>query len=142
MKVRNDKILYPLHGTISSLFVGLIIFFGFLLSWQNYHKTSQIIISAGNQYFDQISGELQLEFRSTYRAVSQAVNILALSSIGQADSLQQRLQSLSMFRAALNNQTQMPAIQVGYGNGDYFIVRSIKSEQLDEIDINDYLDKY
>ena len=36
---------YPLHLTISVLFITLVVVLGVVLSWQNYSKTSDIILS-------------------------------------------------------------------------------------------------
>ena len=127
MKAKN-KSRYSLHITISSLFVSLIVVFGIVISWQNYKKTSEIIISAGNQVFDQINTELLLDLKGTSDSVTQAVDILALSPINHARSLPERIQSLPILSAALRNEPQMSAIQVGYSNGDYFIVRPVNSE--------------
>ncbi|MCF6250705.1 MAG: HD domain-containing protein [Methylococcaceae bacterium] len=127
MKTRN-KSRYSLHITISSLFVSLIIVFAILISWQNYRKTSEIIISTGNQVFDQINRELLLDLQGTRDSVTQAVDILALTPINSAGSLQERIQSLPILSIALRNEPQMSAIQVGYDNGDYFIIRPVNSE--------------
>jgi len=129
---RKNKSRYSLHITISSLFVSLIIVFGVIISWQNYKKTSEIIISTGKQVFNQINRELLLDLQGTRDSVSQVIDILALSPISQAKSLEQRLLSLPILKVALRNEPQMAAIQVGYDNGDYFILRPVSSEYIRE----------
>ncbi|NOQ14650.1 MAG: HD domain-containing protein, partial [Methyloprofundus sp.] len=119
---------YSLHFTTSSLFIILIIVFGSVLSWQNYRKTSEILIASGDQLFDQINSELMLDFGGIRKSVTQTVNFLALSPISQANTLAERLESLVLLSTALANEENMSAIQVGYLNGDYFIVRHIRSE--------------
>ncbi|NOR80742.1 MAG: HAMP domain-containing protein, partial [Methyloprofundus sp.] len=119
---------YSLHFTTSALFIILIIVFGGVLSWQNYRKTSEILIASGDQLFDQITSELMLDFGGIRKSVIQTVNFVALSPISQADSLTERLKSLVLLSTALANEENMSAIQIGYLNGDYFIVRHIRSE--------------
>ena len=119
---------YSLHFTTSSLFIILIIVFGSVLSWQNYRKTSEILIASGDQLLDQINNELMLDFGGIRKSVIQTVNFVALSPISHANSLSERLKSLVLLSTALANEENMSAIQIGYSNGDYFIVRHIRSK--------------
>ena len=51
--------------------------------------------------------------------------MLALSPLAGAATLEQRLKSLPMLRAALGDSGDLSGIQVGYPNGDYFILRPL-----------------
>lgn len=46
---------YPLHLTISALFIVLIVILGGVLSWQNFSKTSDIIRSSADKMYDQVA---------------------------------------------------------------------------------------
>lgn len=128
--MKSKKNRYTLHITISTLFVSLIIVFGMIISWQNYKKTSEIIITSGNQVFDQLNRELLHDLQATRNAVTQAIDMLALSPLIHADSLSARLKALPQLTVALRNELDIAAIQVAYGDGDYFIVRSAGSNTL------------
>ena len=45
----KKKSRYPLHITISALFIALILLLGVILGWQNYSKTSDIILAAADR---------------------------------------------------------------------------------------------
>ena len=128
MMKSGKRTRYSLHITISTLFVSLMIVFGLIISWQNYKKTSAIIISSGNQVFDQLNRELLRDLQATRNAVTQTIDLLALSPLIYADSLPERLQELPLLSTALRNEAQMSAIEIGYPNGDYFIVRPVNSD--------------
>lgn len=128
--MKSKKNRYTLHITISTLFVSLIIVFGMIISWQNYKKISEIIITSGNQVFDQLNRELLHDLQATRNAVTQAIDMLALSPLIHADSLSARLKALPQLTVALRNEPDIAAIQVAYGDGDYFIVRSAGSNTL------------
>lgn len=128
--MKSKKNRYTLHITISTLFVSLIIVFGMIISWQNYKKISEIIITSGNQVFDQLNRELLHDLQATRNAVTQAIDMLALSPLIHADSLSARLKALPQLTVALRNELDIAAIQVAYGDGDYFIVRSAGSNTL------------
>jgi HD-GYP domain-containing protein (c-di-GMP phosphodiesterase class II) len=122
---RNTRM--PLHITISSLFISLVLILGGLLSWQSYNKTSDIILSSAERVYAQIAEDIQLDLRATYRPVVESLKLLALSPLSEAQTLEQRLSSLPLLRAALSDDSAVAAIQVGYANGDYFVVRSLVS---------------
>ena len=118
-----------LHVTISVLFITLVVFLGVVLSWQNYNKSSEVILSAADTLYEQITRELVLDFRGTYRPVGDTLALLALSDIILADSLQERLTFLDLFSETLSSEPAVTGIQVGYPNGDFFITRpSITTE--------------
>jgi HD-GYP domain-containing protein (c-di-GMP phosphodiesterase class II) len=130
MNVRDTTVRYPLHITISALFITLVIVLGIALSWQNYRKTSSIILTTAGQVFDQITRELILDFNGTYHPVAGALRLLSLAPITTAATLDDRLKSLRTFTVALANEPSVSGIEVGYGNGDYFIVRPLRTGDL------------
>ena len=129
MKAKKNS-TYSLHFTTSSLFISLVIVFGGILSWQNYNKTSEIVIASGDQVFDQINTEITLEIGTLRKSVKQIVSFIAHTPIGQINSVLAPTQSLKLLSSALANETNLSAIQVGYPNGDYFIIRPISSEDV------------
>jgi predicted negative regulator of RcsB-dependent stress response len=82
MKAKKNS-TYSFHFTTSSLFIFLVIVFGCILSWQNYNKTSEIVIASGDQVFDQISTEITLEIGTLRKSVKQIVSFIAHTPIGQ-----------------------------------------------------------
>ena len=61
---------YPLHLQIATVFVVLISALGGLLSWYNYQKTSEIILEASSQLFDQFNARMELDFVRVYEVGS------------------------------------------------------------------------
>lgn len=127
MKAKKSS-KYSLHITISSLFISLIIVFGAILSWQNYNKTSEILLVSGDQTFDQVNRELMLDFGGRRKSIKQSLAFISLSPISQSASLAERLKSLELLSTALSHEPGMSAIQLAYPDGDYFIVRPINSD--------------
>jgi HD-GYP domain-containing protein (c-di-GMP phosphodiesterase class II) len=137
MTVSDDKLLiimnnytkitrYPLHLTISALFIALIIVLGVVLSWQNYSKTSDIIRSSADKMYDQVATELLLDIKATYRPVGDTLGLLALTPIARAVSLAERLDAIDMLREVLRSGPAVTGIQVGYPDGDFFILRPLR----------------
>jgi HD-GYP domain-containing protein (c-di-GMP phosphodiesterase class II) len=127
MNARDAGVRYPLHVTIGVLFITLVVALGGVLSWQNYRKTSGIILTTAGQVFDQISDELILDFKGTYHPVAGALRLIALAPITRAATLEERLAALDTFTVALANEPSVSGLGVGYGDGDYFIVRPLRT---------------
>lgn len=122
----------PLHVTISALFIGLVVLLGMLLSIQSYNRSSDIILSSAQRLYQQISDEIQTDFKATYRPVVKALELLALSPLIDAGDQAGRLKNLPLLAAALDGGGAVSGIQIGYANGDYFIVRPLHSDELKE----------
>ena len=121
---------YPLHLTISALFITLVVVLGVILSWQNYSKTSEIILSSADKMYDQVTQELLLDIKATYRPVGDTLGLLALTPLAAAMTLPERLLSVPLLGEALRNESAVTGIQAGYPNGDYFIVRPLADAAL------------
>ena len=130
MHTRDSHLRFPLHITISTLFIGLIVVFSAVLTWQNYRKTSDIMLSGAAQVYEQATREIFLDFRGTYHSVAESIKLMALSPVINADSLEERVKSVEMFATALLGAPSLSAIQLGYANGDYFIVRPLTSTNM------------
>ncbi|WP_035247749.1 HD domain-containing phosphohydrolase [Desulfogranum mediterraneum] len=119
-----------LHLVIASLFVGLITLFGSGLAWYNYQATSRLLVSAANEMFSQISRELSLDYLGSYKPVATAVIVVSATGVVHAVDLEERLRYLPMFQAALQEAPHLSGLQVGYGDGGYFIVRPLSRDYL------------
>jgi HD-GYP domain-containing protein (c-di-GMP phosphodiesterase class II) len=115
--------------TINSLFILLIVGVGVILTWHNYQLTKKIVLKAANVVYEKVLREVTQDFTHTYRPVFQSVRLLSLDPLLEAKTLDERLGALEHLSTILEYQPAVSAIQVGYGNGDFFIIRSISSEK-------------
>jgi HD-GYP domain-containing protein (c-di-GMP phosphodiesterase class II) len=121
---------FPLQVTINALFITLSIFLGALLSIQNYNKTSDILLTSAHQVYDQLTDELILDIKGTYTPLLGVLRMIAISPVTSATSLEQRLDHLQAFAIALENHPAAANLQIAYANGDYFIVRHLRNQDL------------
>jgi hypothetical protein len=121
------------YFTVNSLFLFLVLSVGGILSWHNFQATKKIVLAQAQQSYDQASREVSADFVHTYRAVFQNISLLSFSRVTSSATLEERLQSLDMFSTALRNAPQIKALQAGYSNGDYFIVRSLRTDRVKEL---------
>ncbi len=121
---------YPLHLQITALFMLLILLLGGSLTWYNYRKSSDLILTASAQLFEQYGERLRLEFLRTYQPIVQLINMLTLDSIVKAQTSTERLTRLTLLARALEQRPQVTALQIGYASGDYLVVRPSNGDLL------------
>ncbi|MBW2172450.1 MAG: hypothetical protein JRF69_10835 [Deltaproteobacteria bacterium] len=123
---------YPLHIQIATLFIILITLVGVILGWYNFRKNKQLLLSTSQELIDWITREVRADFRGTYAPVVSTVDLISVAGIMQVGTLEERLKALPVFREALNRQPELSAIYIGYGTGDFFILRPLKSPLMRE----------
>jgi HD-GYP domain-containing protein (c-di-GMP phosphodiesterase class II) len=123
---KNKKRYTPsFYITISSLLICLILTVAGIISWNNYVSTSALVFKQTEKLYQQAARVISSEVTGSIDAVKQTTTLLASSALPVAETLEQRLLSLPLFTAALNANPQIAALQAGYTNGDYFIIRSL-----------------
>lgn len=131
--MKNDQTQqYRFRIVISVLFTALIVVFGLIFGQFVFWRTSTMLVEQSRQYFSQVHDELSLDFNGTRRTVAQTVRILSKTPIVLASTLEERLESLPLFQASLLSEPHLAALQVGYENGDYFIVRILVGDVMRE----------
>ncbi len=123
----------PLHVTISVLFTILILCVGFILSFYSYQKTTTIVLSSTNKLFDQLALEVAENFKGTYSPVIQSVSLLSYSHVIQGKTLDERLESIDLLADVLRHEQAIAGLQIGYADGDYFILRPLYSNHEREL---------
>ena len=119
---------FPLHVHISTLFLTLILIVGGVIGGLGYKISRDILETTASDLSARISRETLSEFTNIIGPAEMATRLLSFDGITQAKSLDERLANLGFMREALNNSEALTSIYVGYGNGDFFMVRRIRSE--------------
>ncbi|GAA3917825.1 HD domain-containing phosphohydrolase [Litoribacillus peritrichatus] len=115
---------------ITTLFISLIFAVGGVLAWFNYLKISDLLISASDKMFRQIATEVSLDFKATYLPAASNVQLIANTDLPLLTTKEARFRKIPMMVSMLRTSTQIAAIEVGYPDGDYFIVRAISSDYM------------
>ena len=124
---------FPLHIHISALFTFLLLSSGVLLGLFNYQQTSDIILSSSNQLFTQMRQDVKADLRNTYQPISAMINLLVRNEQVNGRDRHARMVMLPIFAQALRDNPKLASIYIGYGNGDFFMVRPLRSQKLRDI---------
>jgi HD-GYP domain-containing protein (c-di-GMP phosphodiesterase class II) len=119
---------FPLHIHISLLFIALILLVGGVIGVLGYKISRDILETSASELNSRIGRETENAFTHIVAPAEMATRLLSFDSITEARSLDERLANLGFMREALSNSAALSSLYIGYGNGDFFLVRRILSE--------------
>jgi HD-GYP domain-containing protein (c-di-GMP phosphodiesterase class II) len=122
------KLRFPLHIHISTLFLILLLIVGIVMGGLGYTISRNILKSSASALSERIGRETLLEFGSIIGPAEMASQLLSRDGVSEAGSLEQRLEHLRFMRDALNHSAELASLYVGYGNGDFFLLRRIADD--------------
>ncbi|WP_332767572.1 HD domain-containing phosphohydrolase [Pseudomonas koreensis] len=128
--LRPEQRRLPLHVHISVMFTCLLLLTGVVLGIFNYRQTTQIILSSSEKLFDRIEQDVRLDMAATYQPIRHLLSLLAGDPATQATNLEQRLPLLRSFSQSLTDNPSLASLYLGYANGDFFMVRPLRSAAL------------
>lgn len=123
---------YPLHLHISMLFASLLIVTGLVLGLFNYRQATQLILSSSQQAFQSAQRDVEEDLRHTYQPIQHLLSLLVLDPQVASDAPEARLRLLPMFAQALRDNPRLASLYIGYANGDFFMVRPLRTPALRE----------
>lgn len=112
------------------MFTALLLLTGVVLGIFNYRQTTQIILSSSEKLFNRIEQDVRLDLQTTYEPIRHLLNLLADMPATQASALEPRLALLKPFSQSLKDNPDLASLYLGYGNGDFFMVRPLRTAAL------------
>ncbi|WP_085707524.1 HD domain-containing phosphohydrolase [Pseudomonas sp. B35(2017)] len=128
--LRPERRRFPLHVHISVMFTFLLLLTGVVLGLFNYRQTTQIIFASSEKLFDRIEQDVRLDLQNTYEPIRHLLSLLADSPATRTTSLEARMALLKPFSQALMDNPDLASLYLGYGNGDFFMVRPLRTDGL------------
>jgi HD-GYP domain-containing protein (c-di-GMP phosphodiesterase class II) len=124
--LRADQRRFPLHVHISVMFTFLLLLTSLVLGIFNYRQTTQIILSSSEKLFNRIEQDVRLDLQGTYEPIRHLLSLLVDNPATEASALEQRLALLKPFSQSLKDNPNLASLYLGYGNGDFFMVRPLR----------------
>ncbi len=129
-KSRRVERRYSLHVHISVLFTFLLLITGIVLGLFNYRQTTQIIYSSSAELFSRIQEDVQHDLLNTYQPIRHLLSLLALQEQNHGTDHFQRMALLPSFAQALRDNPKLASLFLGYDDGDFFMVRPLRTQAL------------
>ncbi|MDM8350069.1 HD domain-containing phosphohydrolase [Pseudomonas sp. sp1636] len=122
--------LFPLHVHISLLFTLLLLLTGVALGLFNYQQNTQIILSSSAKLFERIQQDVQEDLQHTYQPIRRLLSLLTRAEQIHGHDRYERMALLPLFAQALRDNPKLASLYLGYGDGDFFMVRPLRSDSL------------
>ncbi|UVS85779.1 HD domain-containing protein [Burkholderia glumae] len=126
LMARRWHLPFRLH--VSVLIAVVVLLMGGLISAVDYDHSRRILEDDSANRVREMSRETANELQKMFTPASVAVKTLVYSGIVQAHTFAQRRAVLGVLHAILSASPGMEDIYVGYRNGDFFMLRAIRSE--------------
>ena len=117
-----------LQTYLSGMLTIVVLIVGGLLTLQNYLQNTQTANTATDGLFERIGREMALELSNLFKPIEQLVDIIARQQLTEAANLEDRLKRLPGLVEALQRNSALTSFYVGYDNGDFFLVRSLRND--------------
>jgi len=121
---------YSLRFILTGLFTLLMLSVGGVIGTLNYTQISRLLLSASDKIYDRVSEEVVLNYYKTYNPVFNSLKLLSHSPLSTSKSFEERLKYVGVLSTALNTEDSVTAVQIGYDNGDFFILRKLNTDSL------------
>jgi HD-GYP domain-containing protein (c-di-GMP phosphodiesterase class II) len=119
---------YPLYVHITTLFSALVLACGIALGWLGYVQSRDIAFESAERSFRRIGASVHESLRGTFQPIHGLTRLLAVQAVVRASTLEQRLEAMSPFAAAIHQNPVVAAAYVGYPDGGFFLVRPLADD--------------
>ena len=118
---------FPLHVHISTLFIALILLIGSVIGGLGYRVSREILETTAGDLNARIGRETLSEFTNLIGPAEMAARLVSHDGVTRTGSLAERMNYVGFMRTALDNSAALTSIYVGYGDGDFFMLRRFHS---------------
>lgn len=132
ISLRSQTWRLPLHIPVAVLFSLLILGVGATISLRHFHDTRVLLDGANHALFQNLADETQDRLAGANDAVRRIFVLLSASALADAASESQRLVHLPEVTGLIGGAPLIESIMVGYGDGDFFLVRRARPAELAE----------
>jgi HD-GYP domain-containing protein (c-di-GMP phosphodiesterase class II) len=129
-RLLKQRLRAPLHVHVALLFFVLVFLVGGTLATLNYVQTSQILLTAADEWVTLTTDQVQKQLDQGQQSLGASIKLISQSPLLEADSWTPRQHYLHWLRQALDNHPVITTIQVAFANGDWLAMRPLPTPEL------------
>jgi HD-GYP domain-containing protein (c-di-GMP phosphodiesterase class II) len=114
------------------MFIALTVVLGVVQIWFNYQKNTELIKESSTVLYDKVMQQAYTDLKSRYDIAATSVEIIAEGDLVNADNLVERIKHVSVLSKILKSNKSVSGFEVGYANGDFFIIRGAYTDYMRE----------
>lgn len=119
---------WPMHLHLSTLFAALFILLVTASAVQRHWAAAQMLDASATELTKVVTREANSTLERFVETATLAANVISHTSLGQAASHEARLARLPLLRDSLRSSASLAAVYVGYGTGDMFLLRRLRTD--------------
>lgn len=121
---------YPLHIHLSFVITLLILLTGTGIIWLNYHESSKAIELSAEELYQRTERDIVSQVSKAIGPVETMLSLAADTQLPAAATREERRKRIPFLAKMLSQSSVLSSFYIGYGNGDFFIMRRIHSQEL------------
>ena len=129
-KKQSSTLKFPLHIHTATMFIVLTIALGAGQIWFNFQKSTELIEASSIVLYEKVMQSAFFEMKANHQMAASAVEIVAQGGLPETKTLEQRLTFLPAVSKVLENNKSVSGFEVGFDDGDFFIVRGIYNDYM------------
>jgi len=122
------RLSWPMHVHLSLLFAALFVVLATASAAQRWHASTQMLETSVAELMRVVSRESDARLDRFTESATVAVSVLSVTTLVDARTLQARRERLPLMRELLHESSALASIYVGYGSGDFFLLRRLHDE--------------
>jgi HD-GYP domain-containing protein (c-di-GMP phosphodiesterase class II) len=121
---------YPLRVHLATAFVLLASAIGGLAVYHTYRAGADLLLAAGNETIAHAARETSQHVRGLLAPAKLQLDLLARHSIATSTTFQERLSAVPFLATALDGNSNLASVRIGFESGDLFEIRRASGEEL------------
>ena len=121
------RLRWPMHVHLSTLFAALFVILAAASAVQRYRVSTQMLESSVGELLKVVNREANEQLERFVESATLATSVISRTTLGQATGHEARVAQLQLLQEALRASSSLGAIYVGYGNGDMFLLRRLRT---------------
>lgn len=119
------RLSWPMHVHLSMLFAALFVVLAAVSAVQRWHASTQMLETSVAELMRVVNREAGARLDRFTESASVAVGVLGVTTLVEARSTQARRERLPLMRELLHESPALTSVYVGYGSGDFFLLRRL-----------------
>ncbi len=125
---RPKKRRIALQLQISTAFLTLVLIVAGTIGGYGYYTSRKMLESSTADLVARINSDTARQIDQTLDSVAMAVDLLTQTTLSTTRTMGERQERLPLMRQMLRNAESIVSIYAAYGSGDFFMLRSIRSQ--------------
>src|SRR5262245_22455479 len=124
---------HPLRVHIATVFLVLLLVACGVIAWTNYDQGRRLVLSSAEDLFEQIEQRSTGDVERLRAPVATVVDLLSRGPLMEAETFAARMRHVDRLAEVLIRHESLSAVYVGYFNGDFFLLRPLRDEEMRKI---------